>query len=342
MKKQIISASIIVIIFVFAHFFILPDAVTAAKRYMIKFASVAPEGSTWIKQMRILDKTLRKKSNGQIGLRIYAGGIAGDELDVLRKIRIGQIHSVAFSGVGIAQTLPMVRVLDLPFLFRNMEEVETVRDTLSDYFVEMFRGKGFEFLAWAEIGDVHLFSIKEIRKVDDLKGLKIWTWSGDPISKKTFSVLGSTPIPLSITDVTTALSTKMINTIYAPPLGAMAMQWDSKVKYMTLLPLAHSTGTVIISLDYFNKIPKELSTLLKVEIKNAMSNLTSDLIVQSRESIDLIQGKGVNVIPIPPEDELAKFYRVHDLVAKDLTDKIYPKELLDKVYDILKKARNSP
>ena len=145
-----------------------------------------------------------------------------------------------------------------------------VRTAIFDYFAEMFREKGFEFLAWAEIGDVHLFSMKEIRKVDDLKGLKIWTWSGDPISKETFSVLGSTPIPLSITDVTTALSTTMINTIYAPPLGAMSMQWDSKVKFMTLLPLAHSTATVIISLDYFDKIPKDLSSLLKTEIKEAM------------------------------------------------------------------------
>lgn len=341
MKKQIFYITLIVSFVMFTHFLILPGNGNAAKRYMIKFASVAPEGSTWIKQMRRLDKTLKTKSNGKIGFRIYAGGIAGDELDVLRKIRIGQIHSVAFSGVGIAQTLPMVRVLDLPFLFRNIEEVEIVRNSLFDYFTEMFREKGFEFLAWAEIGDVHLFSMKEIQKVDDLKGLKIWTWSGDPISKKTFSVLGSTPIPLSITDVTTALSTTMINTIYAPPLGAMSMQWDSKVKYMTLLPLAHSTATVIISLDYFNKIPKELSSLLKAEIKEAMKNLSLDLVVQSREAINIIQKKGVTLTPIPPDDELARFYRVHDPVAKDLTEKIYPKELLDKVYDILDKARNN-
>jgi TRAP-type C4-dicarboxylate transport system substrate-binding protein len=233
----------------------------------------------------------------------------------------------------------MVRVLDLPFLFRNREEVEIVRNSLMDYFSEMFRKKGFEFLAWAEIGDVHLFSMKEIRTVDDFKGLKIWTWSGDPISKETFSVLGSTPIPLSITDVTTALSTSMIDTIYAPPIGAISMQWDSKVKYMTLLPLAHSTGTLIISLDYFKKIPKDLSSLLKVEVQNAMMELTSDLVVQSREAINLIQEKGVNVVPVPPQDELARFYRVHDIVAKDLTDEVYPKELLDKVYDILNKVR---
>ena len=89
------------------------------KKFWIKFATVAPEGSTWMKHMRRLDQTLKKKSKGEIGFRIYAGQIAGDEVDVLKKIRIGQLHCAAFSGVGLGQVLPMVRVLDLPFLFRT-------------------------------------------------------------------------------------------------------------------------------------------------------------------------------------------------------------------------------
>jgi len=88
----------------------------AEPRYVVKFATVAPEGSTWIKHMRSLAGDILEKSSGRLDFRIFPGAVLGDELDVLRKIRIGQIDCAAFSGVGFGQILPMVRVLDLPFL----------------------------------------------------------------------------------------------------------------------------------------------------------------------------------------------------------------------------------
>lgn len=324
---------------IYGHSLIRPDIGFAEKRFLIKFATVAPEGSTWMKHMRQLDKRLREKSNGQIGFRLYAGGIAGDEIDVLRKIRIGQIHCAAFSGVGIAQILPMVRVLDLPFLFRNEREIGVVQSELRDYFSKEFRKKRFEFLAWAEVGNVHLFSKKPVRKVSDLSKLRIWTWAGDPISKKTFSVMGTTPIPLSITDVTTALNTGMIDTVYGPPLGALALQWHSHIKYMTSLPLAHATGTLLIYRDYFNRIPRKLSKLLKDEYQLIMADLSSDLKKQSKEAVSLIKESGVNIIPMPSGTELDEFYSVHDIVAGELSGKIYPKDLLNQVYEILNRTR---
>jgi len=322
------------------HFVVLPGVGYAEKRYLIKFATVAPEGSAWMKHMRLLDKSLREKSDGQIGFRLYAGGIAGDELDVLKKIRIGQIHCAAFSGVGITQILPMLRILDLPFLFRNRMEVELVHRKMRDLFSGNFRKKGFEFLAWAEVGDVHLFSKKPIRRVADLPGLRVWTWSGDPISKKTFSAMGTNPIPLSITDVTTALNTGMIDTVYAPPLGALALQWHSNVKYMTSLSMAHSTGALLLSESYFNRIPEELGSLLKAEAEYAMAELTADLNRQSEEAVSLIQKSGVKLIPKPSGSDLEEFYKVHGEVANEFTGEIYPKELLERVYAILDNIRN--
>ena len=235
------------------HHLILVDHVFARPQYLIKFATVAPEGSAWMKHMRTLDKELREKSDGRLGFRFYAGGIAGDEVDVLKKMRIGQIHCAAFSGVGFGQILPMVRVLDLPFLFRNDKEIDLVHEEMRPFFTNEFRRKGFELLAWGEVGNVHLFSKVPIQRVKDLSGLKVWTWSGDPIAKETFSNMGVNPIPLAITDVTTALNTGMIDTIYAPPLGALALQWHRSMKYMTALPLTHSTGALLITSKYFKK-----------------------------------------------------------------------------------------
>lgn len=335
-KKAMVLISVLLPL-LFGELLVFTHIGYSEDKFLIKFATIAPEGSTWVKHMHRLDKTLREKSQGQLGLRIYAGGIAGDELDVLRKIRIGQIHCAGFSGVGISEILPMLRILDLPFLFRNDQETDLVHSELKDFFADHFRKKGFEFLAWAEVGNVYLFSNRPIQKVSDLSGLKIWTWYGDPLSKETFSLMGTNPISLTVTDVTLGLSTGMIDTFYAPPLGALAFQWQTYVKYMTALPLAHATGVVLITSDYFQKIPPNLSKMLKNEFQQAMSELTRDLREQTEEAIKLIQDSGVEIIPIPPETELQLFHETHDKIAKKLVGKFYPQELLDRVYDILKR-----
>jgi len=311
------------------------DHVVASTQYLIKFATVAPEGSTWIKHLRKLDKEIREKSGGMLGFRIYAGGIAGDELDVLRKIRIGQIHCAAFTGVGFGQILPIVRVFDLPFLFRNDNEIDLVHQELRPFFSKEFQKRGFELLAWAEVGNVYLFSKKPIRKVEDLSELKVWAWSGDPIAKETFAAMGTNPIQLTITDVTTALNTGMINTVYAPPLGAIALQWYTSMSYMLALPLAHSTGAVLISSNYFNKLPENLSKILTSTFDKAMTELTSILREQNKETFQLIQNSGLTIIPVPSGLNLNKFYNIHEQVARKLEGKIYPKEVLEQVYNIL-------
>ena len=311
----------------------------AAEPLTIKFATVAPEGSTWMNTMKELDKTIREKTQGQIAFRVYAGGVAGDELDALRKIRIGQLHSAAFSGVGFGQILPAVRVLDLPFLFRNYKEIDEVHKELEGFFAEQFRQKDFELLSWAEVGNVHLFSQEPIRKVGDLAKLKVWTWSGDPIAKETFSAMGTNPIPLAITDVTTALNTGMIDTVYAPPLGAIALQWNLYVKYMTSLPLAHSTGAILVSKSFAQKIPAEHFKIIKDEFHRSMERLTLELRKQTEESVALLEKGGIKILPVPDEADLKEFYKVHDRVAQALAGKVYPKEILDRVYDILKKNR---
>ena len=304
-------------------------------QYLIKFATVAPEGSTWVKQIRQVDKTLRKKSDGRLGLRIYAGGIAGDELDVLKKMRIGQLQCAAFSGVGFGKILPMVRVLDLPYLFRNDQEVDKVHGALFNFFAEKFQKNGFTLLAWAEVGNVNIFSKKAIRGLDDLTGLKIWAWAGDPIAKETFITMGVNPIPLAVTDVNTALNTGMIDTVYAPPLGALALQWHTGLSYMIGLPLVHSTGAILISSRYYKKLPEDLAVLLQETMIKAMAGLTQTLRQQREEAIKVIQASGITVIPVPTPEARKPFFRIHEKVAQKLAGNIYSEELLLKVYKIL-------
>jgi len=304
---------------------------SAAEKHIIKFATVAPEGSAWMKTMRAVETTIKQKSRGEVLFRVYPGGVAGDELDVLRKMRIGQIHSAAFSGVGFGEILPMVRVLDLPFLFRGYPEIDKVHSELESYFSENFLEKGFVLLSWAEVGNVHLFSKQPIEKVEDIARRKVWTWSGDPVAKETFTQMGTTPIPLSVADVITSLNTGMIDTVYGPPLGAVALQWHRYLKYMTSLPLTHSTGALLISADAFKRIPHEHSRMIKNEIREAMVRLTRELREQNEAAIQIIQKGGVTITPMPKGEDLDAFYRIHDRVAGKLAGDLFPRELLDRI-----------
>ena len=326
--------------FFFGHFLTAGTANCAsAEKFLIKFATLAPEGSAWMNHMRNLEKAIRERSKGQVSFRIYAGGVAGDELDVLKKIRIGQIHCAAFSGVGFGQILPAVRVLDLPFLFRDYQEIDLVHKELQGFFADQFREKGFEFLSWAEVGNVHLFSQSPIAKVSDMARLKVWAWSGDPIAKETFSAMGTNPILLAIADVTTALNTGMIDTVYAPPLGALALQWNSYTKFMTSLPLAHSSGAVLIARGFYDRVPADLQKMIKEEFRRAMNTLALELRGQTKESTVVMQKSGITVLPMPNEADLKDFYKVHDKVAEALAGRVYPRQLLDRVNHILNRPK---
>ena len=164
---------------------------------IIKFATLAPEGSTWTNVLRDVDKEIQEKSGGKIRLKIYAGGVSGDEKDVVRKMRINQIHCAAFTGVGLGEILSDVRIFDLPFFLKEYKEVDNIRDKFTARFVEKFDEKGYIFLGWTEVGFVHFYSTVNIKTMDDLRSAKMWMWEGDPLAQALFDAIQLSPIPLT-------------------------------------------------------------------------------------------------------------------------------------------------
>ena len=140
----------------------------------------ATESSTILKD---LAKSIEDSTNGDLKFKIYPGGVQGDEKDVLRKMRIGQVHSAGFTGVGLGEILPEVRILDVPFLFNNYDEVDYVADKLFDHFSKKFEEKGYILLGWAEVGFVYVFTNTPVNDIKDMNGVKMWMWEGDPIAE---------------------------------------------------------------------------------------------------------------------------------------------------------------
>ncbi len=231
----------------------------SAQEFTIKFATLAPEGSTWITVMKEYDQAIRKESGGRLGFKIYAGGVAGDEKDVLRKIRLGQFQSAGITGVGIGEIAKSARILDAPFLFKNHDEVDYVMDQYDAELRKEFENGGYVLLGWAEVGFVYVFTNTPVTKVEDMRNVKMWQWEGDPVAEATFKAFGINPIPLSITDVLTSLQTGLINGMYTSPLAGVSLQWCTATKYMLDYPLTNASGAVVIAKRDFDKMPPDPS-----------------------------------------------------------------------------------
>ncbi len=309
--------------------------------YTIKFATLAPEGSTWMNVMRELDKEIREKSNNRIKFKFYAGGVSGDEKDVIRKIRIGQLHAGGFSGVGIGQIVPEVRVLDLPFLFNNREEIDHIYNTYFEYFSNVFHKKGYTSLGWVEVGPVHIFSNKPISTISDMTGIKMWMWEGDPLANEMIKALGLSPYPLSVTDVLISLQTGLIDTVYGSPLAAISLQWFTKIKFISMYPLANSSGAVLISNKLFNQLPSDLKNLLMNLSKKHFSRLISLTRIDNDKSIQVMKEAAITLVEKPEGRDLKAFSKAGKIVRDNLVDKLYSRDLLEKIISSLNSFRNS-
>ncbi len=301
----------------------------------IKIASLAPEGSTWMKELRAIDADLKKETGGQVTLQIYPGGSMGDEQDVLRKMQSGQLHAAGVTGRGLGMILPEVRVMELPFLYRDYRDVTKVRDSLSPRFEAGMKKKGFVILGWTENGFVYIFSQKPIASQADLKKEKMWLWIGDPLVAKMYEIFGITPVPLAVPDVLTSLQTHLVNAAYAPPLAAAAMQWFTATSCVTDLPLAYATGAIIMTQDAWNKVPEaQRGVVLKIFKTHAKT--LNDLVQKDNEAaLTTLIAAGMKKVSVSSEE--ATGIRNQSLkVWEALAGSLYPKDLLESVEKTLK------
>lgn len=334
--KRFIYIAVMVVLFGFPG----SSGTAQTPEYEIKFATVAPEGSTWMKVMREFDKQVREESNGRLGFRLYPGGSQGDERDVLRRIRTGQLQGGGFTGVGMGAISSKVRILDSPFLFRSYDEVDLIYEKFGEQFEKDFYDNGYVLLGWAEIGFVYIFSNVPVREPADIRGVKMWMWEGDPVAEATFNALNVNPVPLSITEVLTSLQTRMIDAVYTSPMAALALQWFTRVRYMLDLPIVDSAGAALVSRRVFDRLPDDLQEILLRNGRKFMAELTQKSREENRESIDIIAEAGVEILERPPQEEIRRYEELGAQARRNLVGKLYSRDFLDAIESAIEDYRS--
>ncbi|VAW77584.1 TRAP-type C4-dicarboxylate transport system, periplasmic component [hydrothermal vent metagenome] len=320
---------------------LLPFSASASDSYVLKFATLAPSGTTWMNILQEWGDEVKTRSNGRLVFKFYPGGVQGDEPDVLKKMRFNQLQGGAFTGYGIGRMYSPARVLELPFLFDNIEEVDLVRHHFTPTFQQGFRDNGYELLGWMEVGFIHMFSTEPIRSLEDMRSRRVWLWQGDPMGKAFFMASGISPVPLSIIDVYTSLSTGLIDTVYAPPLGAIALQWFTKTKYVSSVQLTNGTGGLIVSRRFFDKLPDDLKTLLRETGYRFGEKLVSATRVDNAKSIDILKKRGLQFIEPDEGMNNDKLQAISNNAAKQLIESNYiPSDIYEETRKLLNQHRS--
>jgi TRAP-type C4-dicarboxylate transport system substrate-binding protein len=221
---------------------------------VFKVATVSPDGSGWMKMLRQGAAEVEERTDGRVTFKFYPGGVMGDDKAVLRKIRSRQLHGAVLTAGGLNQIDPDIQLYTLPMIFNNLKEVDYVRSTMDPVLMDGLRSRGFVGFGIAEVGFAYAMSKAKVDTFDEIRSQKVWIPDGDPSAELAIRTFDITPIPLSIADVLGGLQTGLINSVAVPPVGAIALQWHTQLKYVFDLPLLYVYGLLAIQDRQFERL----------------------------------------------------------------------------------------
>jgi len=333
-KQAIILGGCFLILFVFGA------SAFGADQQVIKIATLAPEGSAWMQTFQQLVSEVSEKSGGAVQLKVYAGGILGDEMDMLRKMQIGQIQAAVLSAPGLATVFKELNVFQVPFLFDTYEEVDYILDKMTAYFKKALESKGYILLGWSEGGFLEILSTVPITSLDNLEGVKVWAWENAPMAKAIFTEAKISAIPLSIPDVLLGLQTGLVDVVYAPPAGAIALQWFTRVQYITDLPLSYLAGGIVVKRDTFMKLPEPLQEVVQKSFAHYTAVQKIQVRNQNHEAIQVMQKHGIKLVK-PAEADIQSFKALSRKAMQGISSDILPADILKEVSGYLQQYRKT-
>jgi TRAP-type C4-dicarboxylate transport system substrate-binding protein len=300
----------------------------AAQTTTFKIATIAPDGTTWMKELHAGADIINQRTGGRVQFRFFPGGVMGNDKSVLRKIRVGQLQGGVVTAGGLMDIAPNTQIYTLPLLFRSLDEVDYVRQRMDDNILKYILAQGFVSFGLSEGGFAYLMSNSPLTRTADLKGQKVWAPEGDRISRAAFESLGISPIPLPLSDVLTGLQTGLIDTVATSYTGAIALQWYTQVKYVTEMPLMYIYGTMIIDRNAFEKLDTSDQTVVREVMGGVFKKLNAESRSNNAEAYEALRKQGINFVQ-PSMDERQVWEAKINKAMQELADEgVFNPELL--------------
>ena len=297
---------------------------------LIKMGTVAPDGSPWHQILQQMGQDWTKISGGKVTLRIYPGGVLGDEPDMIKKMRIGQLQAVALSGSGLSRLESAVACLQIPMLLESYEELDYVRDRITPRLDKLIDQKGYIALNWGDAGWVHFFTKTPARRLDDIRKMKLYTMAGDSDALELYQSAGFRPVPLATTDMLPALQTGLIDAFDVPPLLAMLNQWFGIANHMVDVKWAPLVGATVVSKQTWERIAEPGRSQMLEAARGAGHRLRGEIRKMGDDAVAAMKKRGLTVIS-PDAATLAEWKRQAEDAYPKLRGRLVPAELFDEV-----------
>lgn len=308
----------------------------SAEEIVVKLGTSAPQGSPWHNQLKDAANKWRDLSGGRVALRIFAGGTMGDEGDMVKKMRIGQLQAAALSTIGLHQVTPEPQALDVPLLVKDEAERDYLLAKMAPKLEKALADKGFIVLAWSEIGFTYFFSTKPRPTLPEMRTAKLFCWNGDPSSEKAWSAGGFKPVVLSAVDIVPSLATGMIDTVVYTQTLVLALRAHDKAKYMMDLPWSTLTGATVVDKRTWERIPADLQPQLKKVFEDLGKEGTTAAREMENKAKAKLKEQGVQIVHVTDEPEWRKAV---DAVRGVIRGVVVPAATFDEVIQIVKDYR---
>jgi TRAP-type C4-dicarboxylate transport system substrate-binding protein len=272
----------------------------AGAQVTIKLGTLAPQGSTWHERLKELAQRWEQVSNGQVKLRIYAGGTQGSEGEMVRKMGIGQLQAAAITGVGMHDVIPEPQALSVPFLFDDENQVECALNKLKPKLEQALERRGLVALQWSRVGAISLFCTKPFRTPAEAKDAKFWAWEGDPKSVDGYRAAGFHPVVLSVTDIVPSLQTGMIDCISNVPLYVLTARLFDRARYMLDVPWSYMIGATLVRKDAWEKIPADIRPKLLAVAAEIGDRIDTEVKKLNGDAVAAMEKQGLQVVKGDP------------------------------------------
>lgn len=322
-----------------AFIFCLMSQLIWAKKIVVKMATLAPEGTEWHGLLVELGQQWKVVTDGDVRLRIYPGGVVGDERDMIRKMRIGQIHGAAISNEGMTEINPYFTTFYMPMMYQSYDEVDFVRDRLSNELLNKTEENGFKILTMVDVGWAYWFSTEPIYTPDDLKNNKIFIWAGDYKSAQLYEKHGYQPVPLAMTDVLSGLQTGLITSLGFNPLYALAQQLFGIADNMLDMKWGNLTAAIIIDLKTWNKIKPEYQESMLSVAKSIGDGFQQKNRYDSDKSVEVMKKYGLKVNTPTPE-QVKIWDELINSMGPDIRGSLIEENAFDRLMEIKKEMES--
>jgi TRAP-type C4-dicarboxylate transport system substrate-binding protein len=305
-----------------------------------KIATLSPDGTSWMKNMRNAGNEIEQRTAGRVKLRFYPGGVMGDYKAVLRKIRIGQLHGGALTAGDLTDLVPDTNIYGLPFLFRSHEEVDYVRNRIDPVIIQQLADKGMISYGFAEGGFSLIMSKQRVQTLEDAEHRKVWTPVGDPVNDAAFMALGISPITLPLTDVVTGLQTGLVDTVASPPVGAIALQWHTQVRYLLDLPLTYIYGTLVITEKALRRLSQDDRNALHDVLSATFRNMNAANRKENVEAKAALRNQGIEFLTPSKKDRAEWEQTIERAILELEQDSYFTKGMVQRVRGLVQDYRN--